>query len=83
MSTFNAIHEAIEAYDANRKVLSDKEKVELALDLNRFVIDAIAKYYRGQKEHGGHISDRDLNIEIDNELIDLFFYHQANKRKVK
>ena len=50
-------------------------------DMTRFVIQGTRKYLSGQLEHGGTISDRDLDNEIDQEITDLFFYHSANKRK--
>jgi len=61
--------------------LGEIKKVQIADDLTSFVKQAIGKYIRGQMEHGGNIEDRNLNHEIDQELIDLFFYHSANKRK--
>jgi hypothetical protein len=65
-------------------ILKDSQEVLiLANDLTSFVIHAINKYLKGQLEHGGHISERDLDVEISQEITDLFFYHQANKRKQK
>jgi hypothetical protein len=64
-------------------VLKDTEAAELGSDLTAFVDNAIGKYLAGQLEHGGHISDRDLDSEINQEITDLYFYHQANKRKHK
>lgn len=66
---------------ANGCPLTEAQVKEIADDLSGFVCKASIKYIKGQKEHGGHISDRDLDKEIDNELIDLFFYQYARKRK--
>lgn len=63
------------------RVLSDEKVIQLTEDLATFVETAIVKYIKGQLEHGGNISDRDLDNEIDQEVIDLFFYQQARKRK--
>lgn len=51
----------------------------IAQDLAEFVFSAIKKFENGQKEHGGNITDRDLNLEISQEITDLFFYTRAQK----
>lgn len=72
------------------RIIWDKDKTEALTEekINEMVEDYIAfidrsssKYIRGQVEHGGNIGDRDLDVEIDAEMDDLFFYHNANKRK--
>lgn len=62
-----------------RFVVSELEFMAIALDT--FLSDAIDKYIKGQKEHGGSILDRDLDHEIYQEHIDLFWYSWANARK--
>lgn len=42
-----------------------------------FVFAATDKFIQGQKEHGGCITDRDLDFEIYKETIDQFWYGQA------
>jgi hypothetical protein len=50
-----------------------------ALDL--FRAHAADKYDRGQAEHGGLITDRELDKEIFHEAIDLVFYSAALSMK--
>ena len=42
---------------------------------------ARAKYDAGQKEHGGLLIHRDCLAELEAELIDAWFYYQANAIK--
>lgn len=68
--------------DADHSRALDHEQItQMAEALELFIYRAIEKYVVGQREHGGNIIDRDLSLEIDHELIDLFWYHSANKRK--
>lgn len=53
----------------------------LAKALTDFVIDATNKFVAGQKEHGGLITDRDLDHEINMEHLDLFWYLAAKQWK--
>lgn len=55
-------------------VLTDVQAGLLARELENFVKSAITKFIKGQKEHGGDLSDRNLSAEIDNEIIDLVIY---------
>lgn len=41
----------------------------------------LAKFARGQIEHGGDIRDRDLRREMDHEIRDLMMYSLADKLK--
>ncbi len=75
-----AIFQTVEKLDVNGNLTSEMVS-QVTEDLSEFVEFAARKYIKGQSEHGGHISERDLNIEIDQEIVDLFFYHSANKRK--
>lgn len=77
---YQPIKFAIASADKN-EVLSEERIEELAGNLTTFIEAAILKYIRGQEEHGGNISDRDLDTEILNEIIDLMHYHQARKEK--
>lgn len=59
------------------KILTKDTVENMALSLASFAEEATLKYIKGQKEHGGHITDRDLNKEIRNEIIDIFWYSTA------
>lgn len=50
--------------------------------LRRFQEIAKAKYDAGQREHGGLIIDRELLTELENEVIDLWFYVQGLRIKL-
>jgi len=41
----------------------------------------LAKFAKGQEEHGGDIRDRDLRSEMTNEINDLMLYNIADKVK--
>lgn len=49
----------------------------MSVSLTRFVTDAVAKFAKGQKEHGGDLRTRDLSRELRNEHIDSFWYSEA------
>lgn len=49
----------------------------------RFVFDAIAKYVRGSKEHGGCVTDHPALPELGNEILDLVIYFHAHKLQMK
>jgi len=51
----------------------------MSTSLALFIDSAIDKFLKGQLEHGGDIRDRDLDEEIKNEHIDLFWYNEARK----
>lgn len=76
----DAIRLVIGRLDEN-EILSNKTKDDMAKSLARFNLDSIQKFISGQKEHGGLLQDRDLEKEIHNEIIDLFWYNSANKWK--
>lgn len=63
------------------KYLSIQDMKFVRDTLTNFTINAVFKYIEGQKEHGGKITDRDLDTEIDQEHIDLFWYLAARKTK--
>jgi hypothetical protein len=46
--------------------------------LTAFVLAAIDKFEKGQKEHGGDLRDRNHNKEILNEILDIFWYREAS-----
>jgi hypothetical protein len=48
---------------------------------DRFVTLAGPKYDEGQATHGGLLTHRDCLAEMEQELIDLWHYHQAQKLK--
>lgn len=45
--------------------------------LSAFVINSVAKYERGQREHGGNLMTRNQSLEIYQETMDLFWYGAA------
>jgi len=64
-----------EADDLN--IVSEDITEQMVLSLTSFVLDAANKFVIGQQEHGGDIRSRNLNTEIKNEIIDLFWYNGA------
>ena len=52
---------------------------EMSGSLTQFCEAAIEKFIKGQKEHGGNITDRDLDEEVRKELLDIFWYTSAKK----
>lgn len=50
--------------------------------LDRFVSKASHKYDAGQREHGGLITERVVFGDLEDEIIDLWFYLQALKEKL-
>ena len=63
------------------QLLNSNEIINLSNSLSNFVINAIEKYRKGQNEHGGNLCDRNLQHEISQEIIDLFWYNEASKWK--
>lgn len=74
---FDFLVEFIAELDTNN-VLNDATIQKMAASLDYFCSQAILKFIKGQIEHGGNITDRDLNKEIFNETIDLFWYNEAS-----
>lgn len=62
-------------------IISPARRDQMAEALTLFCIKAVAKYYKGQLEHGGDLADRQLDAEIEAEIIDLLWYHEAKKWK--
>lgn len=63
-------------------VLNKETRANMLGSLSEFVHKSIVKYIKGQKEHGGNLGSRiDLDQEIYNEQIDLFWYSEAKKWK--
>jgi len=58
-------------------------QLELAATLTNFVEKAVDKFIAGQREHGGSITDCDLDSAIEEEMIDTFWYTQAKKWQKK
>src|SRR5438093_78183 len=65
------------------KIISFKDKVHLTNSLKEFLVGSIDKFISGQQEHGGELIKRDLNVEISQEIIDLFWYNEFLKLKNK
>ncbi len=74
----NEVMSYIDAEDIANKV-SRKVQKEMAISLSNFIVNATRKFIAGQKEHGGDIRDRDLDKEISQEQIDLFWYLSAKQ----
>lgn len=55
----------------------ETQSKQMANDLAAFCVDALSKFGNGQREHGGSITDRDLQAEVRAELLDLFWYTRA------
>lgn len=63
--------------------LEVRTATHVAESITAFCENAIAKFIKGQLEHGGKLEDRDLDKEITLELLDLFWYNEAKKWKGK
>jgi len=50
--------------------------------IKRFNEMAPTKYNKGQREHGGILTDRDVWADMEQEVIDMWFYIQAAKIKL-
>ena len=72
----------IKDLDEESHCLTPETKLRLRSSLTFFIHAAIAKYIRGQNEHGGNILDRDLIAEIQAEHIDMFHYLAALSEKI-
>lgn len=72
----STIHGAIRNMD-RETVLHPFFRPLMAKALTEFVVNATEKFIAGQKEHGGLITERNLEHEIEMEHLDLFWYHQA------
>lgn len=66
----------IKTLDKNA-VLDSHTLNEMSSSLARFIEMSTAKFIAGQKEHGGKITDKELEFEIENEMIDQFWYKEA------
>lgn len=47
------------------------------------VDNALIKFAKGQREHGGDIRDRDLEADETQEIMDLFLYRAAKQTQSK
>lgn len=59
-------------------ILDTKTCQAISSSLTNFIYAGVIKYIKGQQEHGGRLTDRDLLAEKRNEIIDLFFYNEAD-----
>lgn len=64
------------------QLLNAETKLRLKSSLVFFIHAAIAKYIKGQKEHGGDLVTRDLIADIKEEHIDMFHYLSALSEKI-
>ena len=76
----DGIHCIIQEID-KKEVLSDDTIKKMETSLINFVINSTVKFIKGQKEHGGNLADRNLDEEITNETIDIYWYNEAKKWK--
>ena len=60
----------------SEEVLAEAEKIKQRA-LERFKTRATAKYDAGQREHGGLITERVTLKDLEEEIIDLWFYLSA------
>lgn len=75
---------------SENKTISKKDK-ELLLkagkfrdaSIKKFIVKAGEKYDKGQKEHGGYLPIEVSLTDIEDEVIDLWFYVQALGVKLK
>lgn len=51
--------------------------------LSSFLESAASKFDRGQREHGGLLTDRDCFAELEGEIIDFWHYYSAEKIRRK
>ncbi len=80
MNIHEDINDIIEAKDEN-KILSTDIKNKMRRAIIYFIYKSIEKFIKGQEEHGGNLTERNLDEEVYNELIDLYWYNEANKWK--
>ena len=50
--------------------------------LDAFAVKAREKYDKGQKEHGGLLNERVCLDDLEDEIIDLWFYTRALREKI-
>lgn len=77
---YKAILDHIECVDKFND-LNKENRERMATSLTRFSEQAIIKYIQGQKEHGGDITEKNLDKEIDQEIIDIFWYNNGRRWK--
>ena len=72
-----SIKNLILTIDNKHENIDEETIVRMSESLTIFCYDAINKFIAGQKKHGGKITDKDLDKEINQELLDLFWYLNA------
>ncbi|HTH21274.1 MAG TPA: hypothetical protein VL854_03580 [Nitrososphaeraceae archaeon] len=60
-------------------IITESRKQDIVDSLETFCMASMLKYIRGQKEHGDNITSRQLDAEIYNELVDIFWYTEAKQ----
>ena len=58
-------------------VVKPETRARMALSLFEFIRAATKKFIAGQQEHGGDITDRNLDEELYKEQLDMFWYGEA------
>ena len=66
---------------ADKELLEEANRIKQAA-LDAFVSKAFDKYDKGQREHGGLITERVSLEDLEDEIIDLWFYLQALRVKL-
>lgn len=66
---------------ANEKLIKEANRIKQDA-LDAFVSKAFDKYDAGQREHGGLITDRVCLEDLEDEIIDLWFYLHALRVKL-
>lgn len=76
------LESAINAYlnvQPNQDVIPVGTKEKMAKSFADFIERSTAKFIKGQVEHGGRLETRDLDKDMEQELSDFFWYHEAKK----
>ena len=61
------------------KTLNENYIQVMATSFMDFIVNATAKFEKGNIEHGGSLPNRNLDLEIYNEVMDIFWYNEAKK----
>lgn len=62
-------------------IVPSNERISMAISLQQFIVQAVDKYFKGQKEHGGRLVDRNLTVDMRHEIIDMMWYNAAQEWK--
>jgi len=74
------ISEYIEMIDIT-DAIDTQTKENMSVSLASFIEHGVTKFIAGQREHGGNITDRNLDQELRNEITDIMWYNYAKDWK--